>query len=73
VVNAPRFHQQWMPDQVDIEPSVPTGVANDLQRRGYTLVQKDWLGKIEAIGIDPKTGDRLGAADPRRNGAAVGY
>jgi hypothetical protein len=28
---------------------------------------------VNAIGIDPKTGARLGAADPRRQGAAQGY
>jgi hypothetical protein len=28
---------------------------------------------VNAIGIDPKTGERLGAADPRENGAAAGY
>jgi len=26
-----------------------------------------------AIGIDPKTGERLGAADPRDQGSAAGY
>ncbi len=72
-VNAPRFHQQWMPDEVGIEASFPDRVANDLRQRGYAIIQKDWLGKVEAIGIDAKTGERLGAADPRRNGAAVGY
>ena len=72
-VNAPRFHQQWMPDEVGIEPSFSDGVVSDLRQRGYTLAEKDWIGKVEAIGIDAKTGERLGAADPRRNGAAVGY
>ena len=32
-----------------------------------------WIGQVEAIGIDPKTGERLGAADQRRKGSALGY
>jgi len=31
------------------------------------------MGLINAIGIDPKTDERCGAADPRDNGSAIGY
>jgi gamma-glutamyltranspeptidase/glutathione hydrolase len=73
-INAPRFHQQWMPEDVALEPSISPAVLQDLESKGYRIVQeRQWLGKIEAIGIDPNTGERLGAADPRRNGAASGY
>ncbi len=73
-INAPRFHQQWMPDIVLIEPPFPDAIANDLEQRGYHLAtRRGWIGEVEAIGIDPKTGERLGAPDPRRQGAARGY
>jgi len=73
-INAPRFHHQWMPDAAVLEPDFPDAVAKDLEGRGYHLApQRHWLGQVEAIGIDPKTGERLGAPDPRRQGAAVGY
>ncbi|HLW43929.1 MAG TPA: gamma-glutamyltransferase, partial [Candidatus Acidoferrales bacterium] len=73
-INAPRFHQQWMPDVVLIEPPFPDAIANDLEQRGYHLAaRRGWIGEVEAIGIDPKTGERLGAPDPRRQGAARGY
>lgn len=73
-INAPRFHQQWMPDVVLIEPPFPDAIANDLEQRGYQLAtRRGWIGEVEAIGIDPKTGERLGAPDPRRQGAARGY
>ena len=73
-INAPRFHQQWMPDVVLIEPPFPDATANDLEQRGYHLAaRRGWIGEVEAIGIDPKTGERLGAPDPRRQGAARGY
>ena len=73
-INAPRFHQQWMPDVVLIEPSFPQAAAKDLEQRGYHLASRQmWIGEVEAIGIDPKTGERLGAPDPRRQGVARGY
>jgi gamma-glutamyltranspeptidase / glutathione hydrolase len=73
-VNAPRFHEQWMPAAVVLEPTVPAPVVQALEDRGYQISpRRIWLGKVEAIGIDPKTGERLGAPDPRRGGSAVGY
>ncbi|HUJ30585.1 MAG TPA: gamma-glutamyltransferase [Candidatus Acidoferrum sp.] len=73
-INSPRFHQQWMPEEVALEPSISQAVVEALESRGYHIARnRPWLGKIEAIGIDPENGDRLGAADPRRSGAASGY
>lgn len=73
-INAPRFHQQWLPDTVVLEPGFPDAVAKDLEKRGYQIFPKRfWIGEVEAIGIDAKTGERLGAPDPRRHGAASGY
>ncbi|MCL4523313.1 MAG: gamma-glutamyltransferase family protein, partial [Acidobacteria bacterium] len=72
-INAPRFHHQWMPDTLYLEEIFPKDVARELQQRGHKVVQRSWIGQVEAIGIDPKTGERLGASDARRLGAAVGY
>lgn len=74
-INAPRFHHQWLPDQIVVEETMPEAVRADLARRGHKveLVRWRWLGQVEAIAIDPKTGERFGAADPRRNGTAIGY
>ncbi len=73
-INAPRFHQQWLPDTVLLEPNFPPDVAKDLEARGYKFADKPgWIGLVEAIGIDPHTGDRLGAPEPRRPGAATGF
>jgi gamma-glutamyltranspeptidase / glutathione hydrolase len=73
-INAPRFHQQWLPDTVLLEPNFPLDVAKDLEARGYKFADKSgWIGLVEAIGIDPQTGQRLGAPEPRRPGAASGF
>jgi gamma-glutamyltranspeptidase/glutathione hydrolase len=72
-INAPRFHHQWLPDQIFIEEDFPESTEKALEARGFAVKRRGHIGLVNAIGIDPKTGDRLGAADPRDKGAAVGY
>jgi gamma-glutamyltranspeptidase / glutathione hydrolase len=72
-INAPRFHHQWLPDQVLMEENFPESMEQALQARGFATKRRGHIGLVNAIGIDPRTGERLGAADPRDNGSAVGY
>lgn len=72
-INAPRFHHQWLPDTLWVEETFPARTAEELVARGYQIRRRAWIGQVEAIAIDPQTGERLGAADPRRQGAAAGY
>jgi len=72
-INAPRFHHQWLPDQILMEETFPESVEKALQARGFATKRRGHIGLVDAIGIDAKTGERLGAADPRDNGAALGY
>ena len=44
-----------------------------IKARGHEVKRRGHIGLINAIGIDPKTGERDGAADPRDNGSAIGY
>ncbi len=73
-VAAPRFHQQWMPDVLFMEPDrFSPDTRRLLAAHGYHIVDGD-RGDAECIEIDPATGERLGASDPRTEGArAVGY
>jgi gamma-glutamyltranspeptidase/glutathione hydrolase len=80
-VNAPRFHNQWLPDVVNVERSFSLDTVNALQKMGYNVqvglhdgsdVSPYW-SDAECIAIDPKTSERLGASDYRNNGKAVGY
>jgi len=71
-INAPRIHQQWMPDVLYVEETLPVDVVRALESRGYQVKVRTWIGQVNAIGIDPVSGDRLGAADPRRGGSAAG-
>jgi gamma-glutamyltranspeptidase / glutathione hydrolase len=72
-INAPRFHHQWVPDRISLEPAFPDSLERALNTRGHATRRVGHIGLVNAIAIDPATGDRLGAADPRHDGAAVGY
>ena len=80
-VNAPRFHNQWLPDLVNVERSFSFDTVNALQKMGYTVqvglhddgdVSPYW-SDAECIARGAKTAERLGASDYRNNGKAVGY
>jgi len=73
-VNAPRFHHQWLPDEIRVER---IGVSPDtiklLEEQGNKVKKPGYWGDAECIMIDPRTGERLGATDYRNNGKAAGY
>jgi gamma-glutamyltranspeptidase/glutathione hydrolase len=72
-INAPRFHHQWMPDRILMEQQFPASLEQGLNAMGHATKRRGHIGLVNAIGIDSKTGERLGAADPRDEGSAVGY
>jgi gamma-glutamyltranspeptidase/glutathione hydrolase len=72
-IDAPRFHHQWLPDRILLESTFPDSLESALNARGHATHRVGHMGIVNAIAIDPATGDRLGAADPRHDGAAVGY
>lgn len=72
-VNAPRFHHQWMPDEIRAEDRVSPDTLAILRARGHQFKMEHLWGDGECIEVDLKTGERLGASDGRNNGKAVGY
>jgi gamma-glutamyltranspeptidase / glutathione hydrolase len=75
-VNAPRFHHQWLPDEIVVEDRLSPDTMNVLRSKGHKMrIDYSWgdWGDGECIMIDSKTGERLGASDARNNGKAVGY
>src|SRR5712691_9327481 len=72
-INAPRFHHQWLPDRILMEQQFPPALEQALNAMGHATKRRGHIGLVNAIGIDLQTGERLGAADPRDDGAAVGY
>ena len=80
-VIAPRWlhGRTWgaIANDLKLESRIDPAVVAELRRRGHpvTLVPAfaEVMGHAGAILVDPATGVRLGAADPRGDGLAAGY
>jgi gamma-glutamyltranspeptidase/glutathione hydrolase len=74
-VDAPRYHQQWWPEAIDIEPDAFTpDVTKKLISLGYQFTPLSGWGAVESIYIDPQTKILYGASDRRRSaGLALGH
>src|SRR5690606_35823260 len=64
-VSAPRFHHQWLPDEVAAEKeAIDPAVRRSLSGSGYKLVDRRAIGRVDAILVLPD-GSLQGGADPR--------
>ena len=74
-VNAPRFHNQYLPDLVMLEKfGISPDTVRILQNIGHKIRDdREFWGDAECIAVDPATGERLGASDGRNNGKAIGF
>lgn len=66
-VESPRFHMQWLPDEIRTEPfGIIKDVQNNLEKMGYKITEKPYMGDVNAIMIDPKTKKIVGSMDTRK-------
>ncbi|HEY4107575.1 gamma-glutamyltransferase [Puia sp.] len=71
-VNKPKFHHQWLPDELYIESGFPTDVEEQLKAMGYTIKRRGSIGRTEVIQIHPD--HRIEAVGDRRgDDTAAGY
>jgi gamma-glutamyltranspeptidase / glutathione hydrolase len=71
-VQAPRFHHQWLPDQISHESGAISPEARiELTKKGHILVSRGNIGRVEAIIADK--GKLIGAADKRGDDDAKGF
>ncbi|QCR25209.1 gamma-glutamyltransferase [Pontibacter sp. SGAir0037] len=72
-VTAPRFHHQWLPDDIQHEPeALSEKVRAALQQKGYRFTDRGPIGRVDAILIRPDKTLEAGA-DPRGDDTAAGY
>jgi gamma-glutamyltranspeptidase/glutathione hydrolase len=75
-LDASRIHHQWMPDEVYWENlGVNPDTRAALEKMGYAFRSKplDYISDANAVMVDPATGVRIGAGDPRREGWPAGW
>ena len=74
-VNQPRFHHQWLPDDIKMEPNqFSLAVKNELKELGYKIDETNSpvIGKVDAILVLPN-GKLEGGADKRGDDKAIGF
>jgi len=69
---APRFHHQWLPDELRIELGLSADTIDRLQARGHEVSIKPTMGRTQTV---QKRQDQLqGYSDPRNpDGLTLGY
>ncbi len=71
-VNKPKFHHQWLPDELYVEASFPVSPRAELKKMGYKVTQREPIGRTEVIMILPD-GKMQAVGDHRGDDSAEGY
>ena len=73
IVTRGRFHHQYLPDRIDVEPGALDAAAlAELERRGHALRRlDDDYGNMHAIAWELRSGAVSAASDPRGIGQGV--
>jgi gamma-glutamyltranspeptidase/glutathione hydrolase len=68
-VSNPRFHHQWQPDTLFLEPDFPRDVVDALRSRGHTIVLQDGYASVQLV--NRIENGVSGGSDPRKSGWPV--
>ncbi len=73
-VKAPRVHHQWYPRMLYFEEyGLSPDTRNKLEAMGHKLQSRSPMCNAQIIVVDPESGLRQGASDPRGMGLASGF
>lgn len=71
-VASKRYHHQWLPDEVYIEPhTFDEKTQAILRKKGYKIVERPFIGLVDAVLVTPK--GYQGGADPRGDDTTAGW
>jgi gamma-glutamyltranspeptidase/glutathione hydrolase len=71
-VYKPKFHHQWLPDEISVENSFPAPLIDSLKKMGYIINRSGRIGRTEVIKVLPN-GKFEAVADNRGEDAAEGF
>ena len=71
-IDAPRFHHQHIPDNINVEADFPEQTFNALKEKGYIVNKRGAFGRMDGIMILPN-GNRVAAGDKRGDDSVAGY
>jgi len=66
----PRFHHQWLPDELRVERSMPEKTRRELEKLGHKLKLVESIGVAQAVAFDGRKSGFTGVSDPRTEGKA---
>ncbi|HSC52206.1 MAG TPA: gamma-glutamyltransferase [Phnomibacter sp.] len=71
-VNKPKFHHQWQPDEVKVEPDFPLDIRKQLEAMGYKIVESGYWSATDQILVKPN-GKLETVGDKRGDDSVAGY
>ncbi|MBI5751741.1 MAG: gamma-glutamyltransferase [Hydrogenophilales bacterium] len=75
LAGAPRFHHQYLPDRIEVEPDAfSAAVLDELALKGHVVhIAPGKWGNMQAVWIDRASGRAFAASDPRGAGGALAW
>lgn len=70
-IEAPRFHHQWLPHELEVDPESSSELRSGLEERGYEVIESRWQAAVQAIWRRAGVWDA--ASDSTKHGEAAGY
>jgi gamma-glutamyltranspeptidase/glutathione hydrolase len=71
-IDKPKFHHQWLPDEVMIENDFDANTKEQLQKMGYKSTARGTIGRTDGIILLPNK-RREAAADKRGDDSVAGF
>lgn len=72
-VNETKFHHQWLPDEIEVEPDFPANIISSLEQMGYKVTpRRSTIGRTEVIRVN-NNGMLEAVGDIRGDDSAAGY
>lgn len=72
-INKPKFHHQWLPDEIAVENGFPDSTIQALEGMGYKVVKRGPIGRTEIIKRAPESRYLEASGDTRGDDSAAGY